>query len=107
MSKGITKIDVSIAGIEKDIKYMRQGFEDLKTGLEKNKEADKKELQDFKDEVKRDYISRDQMKAAVGVLIITLFLNLLGAYFISKANNESVSSLSERPIVEVAEYREI
>lgn len=95
-------VESDIAVMKNDIKYIRDGFDEFKS-------ANRQELQEFKSEVRTGYITRDQMKSAAAVLLITFFVNLAGAYFIAKLlnTNEPVSTVSERSSVEIAQDRSI
>lgn len=95
-------VESDIAVMKNDIKYIRDGFDEFKS-------ANRQELQEFKSEVRTGYITRDQMKSAAAVLLITFFVNLAGAYLIAKLlnTNEPVSTVSERSSVEIAQDRSI
>lgn len=95
-------VESDIAVMKNDIKYIRDGFDEFKS-------ANRQELQEFKSEVRTGYITRDQMKSAAAVLLITFFVNLSGAYLIAKLlnTNEPVSTVSERSSVEIAQDRSI
>lgn len=102
-AKKKNSVDVDIAEIKGDVKYLREGFEEFK-------KSNRSELTDFKTEVRTNYITRDQMKSAAAVLLITFFVNIIGAYLIAKlinTNEQPASIMSERSAVEVVNDRQV